>query len=59
MLVRAGEADSKWIDIAARLKEKLGMEPTNEIAEEMLAIATDMHSECQQIQMNLTEATKN
>ncbi|MBI4228625.1 MAG: nitrite/sulfite reductase [Deltaproteobacteria bacterium] len=59
MLVRTGEADKKWIDIAVRLKEKLSMEPTKEIAEEMLAIANEMHSECQQIQMNLTQATKN
>jgi hypothetical protein len=59
MLVRTGEADNKWIDIAVRLKEKISMEPTKEIAEELLAIADDMHSECQQIQMNLTQATKN
>jgi sulfite reductase (ferredoxin) len=58
MLVRSGEADDKWIDIAARLKEKLATEPTKEIAEEMLAIANDMHLDCQRIQMNLTQATK-
>jgi sulfite reductase (ferredoxin) len=58
MLVRTGEADNKWIDIAARLKEKLRLEPTKEIAEEMLAIANDMHLGCQQIQMNLTQPTK-
>lgn len=59
MLVRTGEADGKWIDVARRLKERLSMEPTKEIAEEMLATANEMHLECQQIQMNLTSATKN
>lgn len=59
MLVRTGEADSKWINIAARLREKLNVEPTKEIAEELLAVASDMHAECQQIQMNLTQARKN
>jgi uncharacterized protein (UPF0332 family) len=58
MLVRTGEADSKWIDIGARLKEKLNVEPTKEIAEELLAVANDMHVECQQIKMNLTQARK-
>jgi len=56
MLVRTGEADQKWIDITTRLKDNLNEEPTEELAEEILKIANDMHSESQRIQINLTQA---
>ncbi|MDA2920120.1 hypothetical protein MYX76_11630 [Desulfobacterota bacterium AH_259_B03_O07] len=56
MLVRTGEADQKWLDIAARLKDNINKEPTEELAEEILQIASDIHSESQRIQINLTQA---
>jgi sulfite reductase (ferredoxin) len=59
LLVRAGEADERWMDIAATLKEKLGREPTAELAAEMLGTAKDIYTECERVQAELTKSVKN
>ena len=54
LIVRTGEADERWIDVAARLKHEKDEEPDEEQAFEMLEIANEFHTECKRVQENLT-----
>lgn len=53
LLVRTGEADQKWLDIAEKLKDEKSQEPEEEQAVEMLDIAKEFHVECERIQEQL------
>lgn len=59
LLVRTGEVDRKWMDIAANLKEKLNQEPGSELAAEMLDIAKEIYAECERVQTGGTKSVKN
>jgi hypothetical protein len=59
ILVRTGEADQKWFDITSGLKDLAGQEPTEELANKMLGIAKEIYAECERVQANLTDTTKN
>ncbi len=54
LIVRTGEADERWIDVAARLKHEKDEEPDEEQAFEILEIANEFHTECKRVQENLT-----
>lgn len=54
LLVRTGEADRKWMDIAEQLKFRKSQTPDEKVATEMLTIARDLHSECEKLQEQLT-----
>jgi sulfite reductase (ferredoxin) len=59
LLVRTGEADGRWMDIASTLKDKISLEPTAELAAEMLSIAKDLYAECERLQAELAKSSKN
>ncbi len=59
LLVRTGEADRKWTDISAALKDKLKQEPSAELAAEMLGTAKEIYAECERLQAGLTKPVKN
>jgi hypothetical protein len=59
LLVRTGEAESRWLDIASTLKDKIIHEPTAELASEMLSIAKDLYVECERLQAELAKSSKN
>ena len=54
LLVRTGQADEKWLNIAERLKDERSQEPEEEQAVEMLDIAKEFHVECENVQEQLT-----
>jgi len=54
LLVRTGQADEKWLNIAERLKDERSQEPEEEQAVEMLDIAKEFHIECENVQEQLT-----
>ena len=56
LLVRTGQADEKWLNIAERLKDERSQEPEEEQAVEMLDIAKEFHVECENVQEQLTAA---
>jgi len=59
LLVRTGEADRKWTDISAALKDKLKQEPSAELAAEMLGTAKEIYADCERLQAELTKPGKN
>ncbi|NIS07900.1 MAG: nitrite/sulfite reductase [Candidatus Dadabacteria bacterium] len=54
LLVRTGEADKKWLNIAERLADERSQEAEEEQAVEMLDIAKEFYSECEYVQEQLT-----
>ena len=54
LLVRTGDSDEKWLDIAAVLNDMVDQEPSEELAVEMLEVAKDLYAECERIQANLS-----
>ncbi len=50
LLVRTGDADEKWVDISAVLKDMIDQEPEEELAAEMLQVARDLYGECERVQ---------
>ena len=54
LLVRTGDSEEKWLDIASVLNDMVDQEPSEELAVEMLEVAKDLYKECERIQANLT-----
>ncbi len=54
LLVRTGDSDEKWLDIANVLNDMVDQEPSEELAVEMLEVAKDLYAECERIQANLS-----
>lgn len=59
LLVRTGEADGRWMDISSVLRDKIGREPSAELASEMLSTAKELYAECERLQAALAKSTKN
>jgi sulfite reductase (ferredoxin) len=59
LLVRTGETDGRWKDIYSTLKDKISLEPTAELASEMLSIAKDIYAECERLQAELSKSSRN
>jgi len=59
LLVRTGEADGTWLNISSVLRDKIGREPTAELASEILSTAKELYAECERLQAALTKSTKN
>jgi len=53
LLVRTGDADERWLDISAVLKNMVDQQASEELAVEMLEIAKDLYAECERVQANL------
>jgi hypothetical protein len=46
------------MDIASTLKDKISLEPTAELASEMLSTAKDLYAECERLQAALSKSIK-
>lgn len=58
LLVRTGEADVRWLDISSVLRDKIGSEPTADLAADMLSTAKDLYAECERLQAALSKTAK-